>query len=249
MEPVYRLALTLENVFHSIGVLVSIAYLCLCLLKKWCFPSPDNTSNKSTEASRKLLALYNMGIVLSSAFSAWLFVRPLMRAGGFAAIFSHNAGPAPNAMLNAFWFYNLLKYIELMDTLIIVVRGKSNQLSYLHIYHHSSILMAASLAYEFTPWTSIAPMFLMNMMVHIVMYSYWAALAWMGKDVIPFDWKKRITQVQLLQFVIGLVHTLTGLVCYHFCVYSVIYSISFLVLFSRFYYHRYVRRRPQKKLQ
>lgn len=39
----------------------------------------------------------------------------------------------------ALWWYYMSKLIELMDTVFFVLRKKDNQLTYLHVYHHSTM--------------------------------------------------------------------------------------------------------------
>ena len=39
------------------------------------------------------------------------------------------------------WLFFANKYLELLDTIWIILRKKFNQLSFLHVYHHSTILL------------------------------------------------------------------------------------------------------------
>lgn len=38
---------------------------------------------------------------------------------------------------NSIWWYLIAKVIELFDTVFFVLRKKQNQVSFLHVYHHS----------------------------------------------------------------------------------------------------------------
>lgn len=40
---------------------------------------------------------------------------------------------------SALWFYYLSKLIEFIDTILMVVRKRFNQLTFLHVFHHSSM--------------------------------------------------------------------------------------------------------------
>lgn len=46
---------------------------------------------------------------------------------------------APAQIARALWWYYMSKLIELMDTVFFVLRKKDNQLTYLHVYHHSTM--------------------------------------------------------------------------------------------------------------
>ncbi|KAJ9575336.1 hypothetical protein L9F63_025713 [Diploptera punctata] len=43
-------------------------------------------------------------------------------------------------MAEAFWWFLASKVIDLLDTVFFVLRKKHQQLTFLHIYHHSSML-------------------------------------------------------------------------------------------------------------
>lgn len=54
-------------------------------------------------------------------------------------------------MANASWFYFVSKYVELLDTVFFVLRKKFNQVSVLHVYHHSTMLWTSWIAVKYTP--------------------------------------------------------------------------------------------------
>jgi len=43
-------------------------------------------------------------------------------------------------MASVCWVYYFSKYIELSETLLFILRKKFNQISFLHVYHHTSML-------------------------------------------------------------------------------------------------------------
>lgn len=45
-------------------------------------------------------------------------------------------------MLGAVWFYYMCKLIELLDTVFFVLRKKQNQVTFLHVYHHTMMPFA-----------------------------------------------------------------------------------------------------------
>jgi len=109
------------------------------------------------------------------------------------------------------WLHYLCKYLDMFDTLIIVLRKKSEQLSFLHLWHHSTIVVVwgwvvntwpaenSSAAYAYGAWV--------NSCVHVIMYFYYGLTAMNIRP--PF--KKLVTMVQLTQFASCIIHAITAL--------------------------------------
>lgn len=99
--------------------------------------------------------------------------------------------------------YLLSKLLDFMDTFFFVLRKKSSQLTPLHLYHHASVPFCVWLAVAFAPTAGVNGIFpIFNSLVHVVMYSYYALSA-MGPAIQKYLWwKKYITQIQLVQFII-----------------------------------------------
>ena len=74
-----------------------------------------------------------------------------------------------------------------------ILRHKSRQISFLHWYHHSSMLLLSDLARTYYPWPSIGVFLAMNSFVHILLYLYYGLAAVNPEN--PPSWKKLMTQV------------------------------------------------------
>lgn len=133
--------------------------------------------------------------------------------------------------------YWISKLYELLDTVFMVLRHRKRQISFLHVFHHSSITMLADWAYFISPIPAAVPILALNSAVHVVMYGYYFLTAL--RPLHDFTWKRRITQMQLLQFMFALCHGFIGWMYHGFCVYSLFYALSMLGLFSNFYYHAF----------
>ena len=142
---------------------------------------------------------------------------------------------------HAMWVYWLSKLYELLDTVFMILRHKRRQISFLHVFHHSSITMLADWACFVSPVPSVAPILAMNSIVHVFMYGYYCLTALYPLH--DFEWKKRITQMQIIQFLVGLIHCCYGYMYHGFCVYSLLYGFSILMLFVHFYYHAFIKKR------
>lgn len=87
----------------------------------------------------------------------------------------------------------------------------------------------------------------LNSSIHVFLYFYYGQSA-LYQTQRP-TWKKLMTQLQILQFFIGLGQCFYGYLYYGFCVYGIFYGISMVVLFSNFYYQAYLRAKPADKKQ
>nr|WAH70728.1 ELOVL fatty acid elongase 6-like protein [Eleutheronema tetradactylum] len=152
------------------------------------------------------------------------------------------------APVNRFWSFAFVvsKIPELGDTAFIVLRKQ--KLIFLHWYHHITVLLYSSYCYK-----NMAPgggwFMSMNFCVHALMYSYYTARA--ARLPVPRAFAMLITCTQIAQMAMGL--TVSGLTYVWMqeddCLSSmdnvtggVIMYLSYLVLFSNFFYHTYLCR-------
>ncbi|CAF0937460.1 unnamed protein product [Rotaria sordida] len=152
---------------------------------------------------------------------------------------------------NALWLYYFSKAIEFIDTIFMVVRKRFTQITFLHVFHHSTMLLIWWVVMTWIPggqaW--FGPVF--NSVVHVFMYAYY------GLSVIPslrskLWWKRYITMFQLIQFVLIFIHTFHAI--FTGCNYPLWgswmlggYMIIMLILFTNFYIHEYITRSNDTK--
>jgi elongation of very long chain fatty acids protein 4 len=147
------------------------------------------------------------------------------------------------ANLRYFVFIHYLsKYFDYFDTLFIILRGKEKQqLSFLHVYHHSTIgVIWGFLLYRGHGNGTASFGCFINSVVHLIMYSHYLCTS-LGYNN-PF--KKYITRTQLLQFAVCLVHSLAvigveEIVPKKYALIELIYQTNMLILFSNFYRRSY----------
>lgn len=95
---------------------------------------------------------------------------------------------------------------------------------------------------------------LINAFVHVIMYTYYL-LAAIGPQMQPYLWWKRyLTKLQLVQFVVGFAHSFVvaaGLVqCgypWQFCAVTCSVLALMMLLFGHFYFEEYVRKKANKQ--
>ena len=141
--------------------------------------------------------------------------------------------------------YFCLKIFDFLDTIFFILRKKDNQVTRLHVVHHAGMPCLVWLCIKFCPYPASMMTILLNSFVHMVMYAYYY-LASIPEYKVYLWWKKYITVVQLVQFMIiavqaaivlpklGQLAIFTGSIAYVFLLYM-IYS------FSMFYYKTYVK--------
>ncbi|CAI5959516.1 unnamed protein product [Closterium sp. NIES-64] len=97
-----------------------------------------------------------------------------------------------------FWsyIYYLSKYYELLDTVILVLKNKP--LSFLHVYHHATIVFLCWLWLTNTQSLQVIAITI-NTGIHVMMYFYY----FMHSIGMPPPWKMFVTNSQIIQFMIG----------------------------------------------
>ncbi len=87
-----------------------------------------------------------------------------------------------------------------MDTLFFILRKKQSQLTFLHVYHHSTMFIFWWVGAKFVPGGSALTGAMVNCFVHIVMYSYYGLAAFGPKISQYLWWKKYLTILQLVSY-------------------------------------------------
>ncbi|CAF4754620.1 unnamed protein product [Pieris macdunnoughi] len=153
-----------------------------------------------------VLVLYNFFQVVLSAFMVYRYAS-MMSEYGIAptACHMHNKSTRETILLDI-WIYFAAKVTELLDTIFFVLRKKDSQVTFLHLYHHSVMMIGTWMYLKY--WPSYTLMFIgfMNALVHVFMYTYYG-LAALGPKVTKYIfWKKYMTKLQLLQFFCIIAH-------------------------------------------
>lgn len=152
--------------------------------------------------------------------------------------------PDEMRMIVAGHLYLVSKLLEFLDTMFIIMRKKNNQLSFLHVYHHSTMFLLTWVVIRWVPGGSALLAASVNAFVHVVMYSYYCLSA-LGPTIAKYLWwKKYITIIQLIQFLWGCSFAIN--MFFIGCDYTkwmqyvgVFYTLSYLILFGRFYFRTY----------
>lgn len=153
------------------------------------------------------------------------------------------------------WYAYVVKYVEFLDTIFFVMRKRYDLVTNLHVIHHSTLpLFGWMLARSETGVFQSFPI-LINSIVHIFMYAYYA-LAAMGPRFRKYIWWKRyLTILQMAQFVIILLLQVVGVVWGGCGLSKVTFYINcfiailFFVLFCNYYIHSFKPKTVEEKKQ
>ncbi|KAL4302420.1 hypothetical protein GQ457_10G023290 [Hibiscus cannabinus] len=140
-----------------------------------------------------------------------------------------------------FWahIFYLSKILEFIDTLLIILSKSKQRLTFLHVYHHGTVVVMCYLWLNTSQ--SLFPVALVtNATVHVVMYLYYLLCA---VGIRP-KWKRLVTNCQIVQFVFSflvsvlmLYYHFTGSGCsgiWGWC-FNAVFNASLLALFLDFH--------------
>lgn len=151
-------------------------------------------------------------------------------------------------MENMLTMFYLSKFYELFDTMLMIAQSNYHQISFLHIYHHVSIIIVWLLIVKFEPGGDAYLSALINSFVHVIMYFYYLLASFIKNKTTRQKylwWGKYLTKMQLLQFGINFIHAFYCLFADNYnkqIVYlQLFYMMTFMSLFAQFYKKKYIK--------
>ncbi|XP_067218675.1 elongation of very long chain fatty acids protein 1a [Chanodichthys erythropterus] len=215
------------------------------------YVGPRFMTNRKPFHLNTTMIVYNFSMV---AFNAYIVYEFLMSGWGTTYTWRCDLCDTSNSpqalrMVRAAWLFYFSKYVELLDTVFFVLRKKHSQVTFLHIFHHSILPWTWWWGITLTPAGGMGSFHaLVNACVHVIMYTYYGLAAAGPRFQKYLWWKKYMTAIQLIQFVLVSVHISQ----YYFmekCEYQVpifihlilIYGTFFFILFSNFWIQAYVK--------
>ncbi|KAG6446375.1 elongation of very long chain fatty acids protein isoform X1 [Manduca sexta] len=215
---------------------------------------PKFMENRKPYELKSVLIWYNLFQVI---FSCWLFNESIV--SGWFHSYSFRCQPVdysdnPLALRTArgCWWYYFSKFTEFFDTFFFVLRKKFDHVSKLHVIHHGIMPMSVWFGVKFTPGGHSTFFGMLNTFVHIIMYAYYM-LAALGPQVQKFLWwKKYLTALQMIQFVLVFLHAFQLLFvdCDYpraFVWWIGMHAVLFYYLFSDFYKQAYIKKSKKEK--
>nr|CAH0104065.1 unnamed protein product [Daphnia galeata] len=222
-------------------VLICLAYL--SMVKIW---GPKFMENRKPFQLRGVLMVYN---AFQIVFNGWMFYETCRVTwfNGYSFIcqpvdYSDNKD-ALKIIVIGYCLY-ISKLIDFFDTLFFILRKKDNQISFLHVFHHTATPLSVWLCFRFIAGGQSCFFLTCNTLVHVVMYSYYFMAA-MGPQFQKYLWwKKYLTVFQMIQFVCVGLHSLQlfFITCDYPKAYawgSLIQTIIYFILFKNYHTRAY----------
>lgn len=223
---------------------LGIVAVYLLFVKKW---GPSFMANRSAYRIEPLIILYNM---VQIAACSYIFVEGLRWwiKLGYNLIcqpVDYTVNEDNAQVANAVFGYYLMKISDLLDTVFFILRKKFGHASFLHVYHHSGMVIVGYLACKFSLNGHFVLLGVINSFVHVCMYSYYLVTAMWPENKPSLAVKKCLTLIQLVQFYILLIHEALPLIqpnCdiqKHWAALLVVQYAFMIVLFTDFYKKAY----------
>ncbi|XP_050520250.1 elongation of very long chain fatty acids protein 4-like isoform X2 [Daktulosphaira vitifoliae] len=164
---------------------------------------PKLMEKRNAFSLKYILMAYNLSQLLFNGYILFRFLKPqvinkFIKYGcsvNESEIYEkHNILSLANEIV---WLYFINKVLDLIDTVFFVLKKKQSHVSFLHVYHHMNMAIT-SWAYlkMIKDYHAVFPLAL-NLIVHIVMYTYYF-LASLGPQIQKYLWwKKHLTFFQI----------------------------------------------------
>jgi len=214
---------------------------------------PWYMSDKQPFQLKYPMLAYNLFQVL---FNGWIFLGAASYWFGgkynwICQAVDYSTDPEAINILSISWWFYLSKFIDFFDSIFFVLRKKYDHLSPLHVIHHSTLPFFSWFGPKYAGGGNTTFGGMWNSLVHLVMYSYYF-LAACGPHVQKhLWWKKYLTSMQMIQFMVVIVHGMVAIV-HPTCGFSIGLNVILMfngclywILFMRFYKKAY--RKVEKK--
>lgn len=203
---------------------------------------------------KPLIRTYNS---LLLAWGIWGFTTgaPLVRFGldlvGCVPVIPTDTSVKTLTQIHYGYMFFVSRFVEFADTIFFILRKKNNQVSSFHVFHHSIVPPLAWFFIKYSPGGNAGIFVFLNTFVHIVMYSYYTLATF--PSLAPYLWwKKYLTQLQIVQFLIVIAFTLQPLFIpgckfpKSIILVSTALACLFIYLFVDFYLKAYKKQRKAK---
>ncbi|XP_061514451.1 elongation of very long chain fatty acids protein 7 isoform X2 [Anopheles gambiae] len=176
-------------------IMILVTYLYFCL-----YAGPRYMAKRKPFKLEGVLIAYNAVQVLLSIVLVYEGIE-----GGWRKHYNYSCQPVDYSrnpvamrMARAVWMYYMCKVVELLDTVFFVLRKKQNQVSFLHVYHHTLMPVCGFIGVKYFAGGHGTLLGVINSFIHVCMYAYYM-LAAMGPKVQKYLWWKRyLTVMQIV---------------------------------------------------
>ncbi|XP_075971071.1 very long chain fatty acid elongase 7-like [Anticarsia gemmatalis] len=205
---------------------------------------PDYMRERKPYKLQSIIAVYNVIQVFLSIFLVYACGRMLAMYGVIPKTCVMDTDYSRYGIASGMHYYLMAKVSELLDTVFFVLRKKDRQLSFLHIYHHTLMIIVTWTALKYEPTIHLLFLGVVNSFIHVIMYAYYGLSSFPAMSKYLW-WKKYITSLQLVQFVMVMIQFAIAAATSE-CSPSIVLFTAlsfngflFLYLFGKFYINNY----------
>lgn len=227
-----------------------VVSMCVMYLTFVKFVGPRLMENRKPFELKSFIRAYNLLMVGWNALGIWFWCKYLnwgLDAWGCRPIDPRDRSENAMMLINVGYVFLLSRIVEFVDTICFVLRKKQRQISGFHVFHHFSVPIAVWLFVKFVPGGNSAIFPILNTIIHTIMYAYYFLATY--ESARPYlGWKKYLTQMQIVQFCIMIVHSTQPLFLADckfpqtFLYINIFFSFVFIYLFADFYIKNYGQR-------
>lgn len=233
-------------------IAIVIAYLVFVLKL-----GPEYMKDKNPLNIKPAILVYNL---FQTCFNFFMVQKMFTISGALSYLWNygcHPMDPAVNPyyiyLAETAWFFFISKVLDLLDTVFFILRKKNSHVTFLHVYHHANMVMVTWAYLKYIKGEQGVVVGWINALVHTVMYAYYFLSA-LGPEIQKYLWWKRyITRMQMVQFVVIIVYMVWLLMAkcdmpHVFTYFLIFQGGTFLVLFANFYIQSYILK-PKKAVK
>lgn len=226
----------LEEVFHYS---ITGLYLTLCFFSYY-FPYKVPKIDK--DKIKNFCLFHNLFLI---TWNSYIFLNICYNVyDKKLTFFGNEPNDTSNILLNRLMYHFWIsKYYDYVDTAIIILKGNYHQMSFLHVFHHSSVSTIMYYNYKLIPYGGdIWFLIFYNSFIHVILYYYYLITSLKTNTVVW--WSKYLTTFQIIQFVCGNVQQIGSIIVnknypQYIREINTLYSTYMLYLFVSFYIKRY----------
>eukprot|EP00834_Sanchytrium_tribonematis_P004881 NODE_264_length_11354_cov_1.067170.p6 type:complete len:244 gc:universal NODE_264_length_11354_cov_1.067170:531-1262(+) len=178
------------------SVEIPIIFLTLyCCISYW---GTKRTTRFDHPFFKVAVNVYNASLVALSAFMVLTILIETTRLN--YSWFNNGIDESKRALplAKALSIFYLSKFPELLDTVIMAIKGNTRQISFLHVYHHTSIIIFWYCIMYSTPYSEAYFTAFQNSFIHTLMYSYYLMTSLKIGTYFTKKLKKYMTQMQMV---------------------------------------------------
>uniref|UniRef100_A0A8D8PU95 Elongation of very long chain fatty acids protein n=2 Tax=Cacopsylla melanoneura TaxID=428564 RepID=A0A8D8PU95_9HEMI len=175
---------------------------------------PKLMENRKPYNISNIIKIYNCAQVICNFYLVYMSFELLWFTDSYrynCLEIDYSDTPLARKRLTLMWLGFMSRLLDLLDTVFFVLRKKFTQVSFLHVYHHLLVVFVGWILAKTLPGGQLAFVGSINSFVHGVMYSYYFLSSCSPQNKWNLWWKKYITQLQLFQFFICIVHSILQL--------------------------------------